>query len=160
MLWTLREAMLTALLTGNTVFMIKVDLFTHSTLQFGTRPVFGVVGRGAVETVACRSTHSAVWRAGITCSLRGMGIALWTAFTTLSFKEVPLHSKPIFATASTFVRCRIGTFEACVVAKMTLSVPFILPKITMDHAYPIIKKPGVRAADAVFTLGSSALRAG
>ncbi len=64
---------------------------TQSTLQFGTRPVFRVVGGGAVETVACRSTHSAIWRAGITCSLRGMGIALWTGFTTFPFKEVPLH---------------------------------------------------------------------
>jgi len=68
---------------------------THSTLQFGTHPVFGVVGGGAVETVACGSTNGTIWRAGITCSLRGMEIAPWTAYTTLLFKEVTLHSKLI-----------------------------------------------------------------
>ncbi len=64
---------------------------TESTLQFGARPVFRVVGWGALETVVCRCTHSAIWRAGIACCLRGMGIALWTGFTTFPFKEVPLH---------------------------------------------------------------------
>lgn len=151
------EALLTALLTGYTVFMIRVSCFTESTLQFGARPVFRVVGWGAVETVVCRCTHSAIWRAGIACCLRGMGIALWTGFTTFPFKEVPLHFELIFATASTFVRPVVCTFEACAVAKMTLSLPLVFPRIAADHTFPVIKEPGGSTADAVFTLGSSAL---
>lgn len=77
---------------------------THSTQQSGTRPVFGVVGGGAVETVACGRTHGAIWRAGLTSSLRGMEITPWTGFTTLLFKEVSLHSELICVKTETMLR--------------------------------------------------------
>ncbi len=46
-----------------------------------------------------------------------------------------------FATASTFVRPVVCTFEACAVAKMTLSLPLVFPRIAADHTFPVIKEP-------------------
>lgn len=94
-----------------------LDSFHDTPLQRGTAPLRTYLCENKENKINVKSLHLS-----LLCE------AVVTQFT--------------FATATTFVRSRVCTFEACVVAMMTLSIPFKLPRTTGEYTCPIIKKPG------------------